>query len=126
MADVLADGLVFFNTVREEQLSQTVQYTRTGFTPFQVLATVGSTQQDVMDEAGFRTTARTIDFIISAASLVVSGVKTNPSIGDRIQLVVNGVVKVFEVLDAAGDGHFRWADSYGLMYRIHTKLVSET
>jgi len=58
-----------------------------------------------------------VDFLVSAE--VFAPTFGEPEPGD--QIVADGVV--YEVMDLAGQGHWRWSDPYRTTMRIHTKEI---
>jgi hypothetical protein len=57
---------------------------------------------------------------------VLGGLKAVPLPGDRIEETdAEGVTRTYEVLPASQEPCWRWSDVYHLLYRIHTKLVSQ-
>ena len=69
------------------------------------------------DEHGLRVAAHVTDFLILAADLAPTF--GEPEAGD--QIVTDGVV--YEVMNLAGQGHWRWSDPHRTTMRIHTKEV---
>jgi len=65
-----------------------------------------------------------MDFLILAEELVLDGEKTIPKAGDQIRMNRGTEIAVFEVMALAGQGCWRYSDSFGKTLRIHTKLVS--
>ena len=126
MTSLLSEGVEWLNTQRVDHLSEVVVYSRSGLPPFELAATRGSSTQQVIDESGQSVEAESVDFLVSSTSLAVSGGFIYPMIGDRIQTTDSGgLITIFAVLDLAGQGCYRWADSRGLIYRIHTKMIQE-
>ena len=80
-------------------------------------ATFGRTACEVEDARGLRVGAEVIDFLVSAEAFPFD----QPEAGD--QIVADGVV--YEVMDLAGQGHWRWSDSYRTTMRIHTKDMGQ-
>jgi hypothetical protein len=123
MADLIKDGVVWINERRIESLSQTVTYRRSGHPDLVIPTTLGRTTYEVLDESGRTSSASSVDFLISAESITMSGVVSLPQIGDLILVVEGTMTRTFEVLDLTGSGHYRWSDSRGTIIRIHTKLI---
>ena len=124
MRDMLGQAVDWLNKQRVAHLAESVVYVR-GAAAVNVEATLGSTRYEQMDEAGATVQAVATDFIIAARELVFDGVETHPQIGDRLRRRAGAKVLVFEVLDLAGAGHWRPADPFGQVLRIHTKQVDE-
>jgi len=127
MTTLLYDGLVWLDGQRVSHLSEIVDYSRAGYPIVSLAAAIGRTSREILDESGQTIEATSIDFLISSASLVLSGSVVTPVIGDKITVTEpTGATKVYEVLDLAGQGHYAWSDPRGLITRIHTKLVGVT
>ncbi|MCE5327892.1 MAG: hypothetical protein LLG01_15910 [Planctomycetaceae bacterium] len=118
MADLLGQAIEWLDSIRAAHLSRQVSYIRGGQS-IEIAATLGSTRYDVVDDTGAVMQARSTDFIVSAAELVLGGQVVMPACGDRISL--EG--KVFEVLALAGGTHWRQCDPLGRTIRIHAKQV---
>lgn len=116
MGDLLKQGCQWLEQQRSSHCSSPVTYRR-GETELPVSATLGQTRYEVEDEYGLRIDAHATDFLIRAADLIPTF--GQPQLGDRI--VSEGVV--YEVLDLAGQGHWRWSDPYRTTIRIHAKEV---
>ncbi|MCC7407209.1 MAG: hypothetical protein IT442_04005 [Phycisphaeraceae bacterium] len=124
MTDLLAQGAAWLNQMRLAHLSQLVMYER-GSDSVELAATLGTTSYEVTDNSGATVQAQAMDFIVSAAALVLNGAVTTPRIGDRIRLTQGTTQRVFEVLDLAGSGHYKPCDPTGQMLRIHAKQIDE-
>jgi hypothetical protein len=121
---MIYDALVWLNGRRVDHLSEIVVYSRLGYTPVSLAASIGKTTREILDESGLTIEATSIDFLVSSASLILDGSVMKPQIGDIIKVTeANGSTKTFEVLDLTGQGHYAWSDPRGLVFRIHTKLV---
>ena len=122
MGDLLRQGTQWLEQQRAAHCSSPVTYRRpsTGSgeaTEAVINATFGRTQYEVEDARGLRVGAEVIDFLVSAE--VFAPTFGEPEPGD--QIVADGVV--YEVMDLAGQGHWRWSDPYRTTMRIHTKEV---
>ncbi|MCC7407219.1 MAG: hypothetical protein IT442_04055 [Phycisphaeraceae bacterium] len=124
MTDLLAQGAAWLDQMRLAHLSQLVTYER-GADSVELAATLGTTSYEVMDDSGATVQAQGMDFIVSAADLVLNGESATPRVGDRIRLTQGTTQRVFEVLDLAGSGHYRPCDPAGQMLRIHAKQIDE-
>jgi len=101
---------------RTAHCSSQVTYRREA-TELLVDATFGRTEYEVENERGLRVGAQVMNFLILAEAF--SPTFGEPEAGD--QIVANGVV--YEVMNLAGQGHWRWSDPYRTTMRIHTKEV---
>mgnify|MGYP000879250865 CR=1 FL=1 len=124
MADLLQTGSDWLQSQRKAHTSQAVTYSR-GEDEVVLNATIGKTEYQVSDENGFEVTCEAVDFLVTAADLILSGIITLPQQGDKISLTRGGIATVFEVMALAGQGHYRYSDSFGQTLRIHTKQVAE-
>ena len=124
MTDLLQEACVWLDGMRRSHLSRTVTYQR-GTDSVEIAATLGSTTCEVADEAGATVQARATDFIVAADELVLGGAVTRPRLGDRIRVDDGDRVLVFEVLDLGGAGHWRPADPFGTVLRIHARQIDE-
>ncbi|MFB3894547.1 MAG: hypothetical protein ACE15C_21300 [Phycisphaerae bacterium] len=124
MGDMLQQGVDWLDGQRVAHLSRQVTYQRGGAS-VQIAATLGAASLEVADEAGATVRTWQTDFIVSAAALVLAGVKVTPYVGDRILVPSGGQTAVFEVLAIAGGEHFRPADPAGTALRIHAKQIDE-
>lgn len=89
-----------------------------------VYATVGATTLEL--EPGTYTTSRTAnrDFLINKDDLLFFGDTHTPTPGDQIiQTDADGEIYTYEVMEAPGEGAWRWHDSDFETFRIHTTLV---
>lgn len=120
MADLLQKGLQFLESQRQQHLAQEVTYKR-GVDTVQVLATFGKTTYEVEEAEGIKVGAEVIDFLISAADLVLQDQPIRPQYGDQILVTGQGT---YEVLDLPGAGCYRYSDPYQMTFRIHTKLIA--
>jgi len=130
--DFLQRGIVWLERQRTKHLSRPVVYQRGGES-IAITATLGTTTVEVTDDTGATVQSPQMDFIVSAAALVLDGVVVVPRIGDRIHVAsalgdaTAAPVKtlVYEVLTLPDGKHYRPCDPDGRMLRIHTKLTDE-
>ena len=116
MTDLLRQGSQWLAGVLNEHAASPVTYRR-GQTEASLNATFGRTEYEVEDDSGIRVAAHAIDFLIVATDLEPTF--GEPEAGD--QIVADG--QVHEVLDLAGQGHWRWSDPHRTTMRIHTKQI---
>ena len=116
MGDLLRQGGQWLEQQRTAHCSNPVTYRRDG-TEAIVNATFGRTEYEVEDDYGIRVGAQVTDFLILAEAF--SPTFDEPEAGD--QIIADGVV--YEVMNLAGQGHWRWSDPYRQTMRIHTKEV---
>ncbi len=114
MSDLIRQGSQWLEQMRASHISSPVTYRRDEDS-HEVNATFGRTEYEVEDEYGLRVGAQVTDFLISAEVFPFD----EPEAGD--QIVADGAV--FEVMNLAGQGHWRWSDPYRQTLRIHTKEV---
>ena len=117
MGDLLGQGCQWLAQQRGAHCASQVTYRR-GETELAVSATFGRPDRDVEDQFGVRVGATMTDFLIAAADFEPTF--GEPETGD--QIVADG--QVYEVLDLAGQGHWRWSDPHRATLRIHTKQIA--
>lgn len=120
MTDMLANAATWLNAQRASKLSQTVTFT-TDDGEVSVSATPGSTDYEVDDDNGLTLEAKSQDWIVAAADLVINDEQVEPQPGNRI---TSAAGETFQVLPLGALGHFRRCDPAGTMLRIHTKLIT--
>ena len=123
MGDLLGQGSRWLGAMLKQHASSQVTYRRPaagqgGQALEAVLAaSFGQPDRQVEDQAGVRIGATMTDFLIAAADLEPTFGEPEP--GD--QVVADG--QVYEVLDLAGQGHWRWCGVPGVTMRIHAKRI---
>ena len=122
MADLLQQTVGWLAGMRVKHASRTVTYSR-GEESVELSATMGSTTYEVADEYGFNVEAKAMDFLVTAAELVMGGRQSDPEAGDKIRVTVGNRIKVYEVMDLGAAGHYRPSDPQETTLRIHTKQV---
>ena len=126
--DFLQRGIRWLNRQREAHLSRPATYQRGGES-IAITATLGATSVEVTDDTGATVRSPQMDFIVSAAELLLGGTAATPRIGDRIHVAsadgTAGKTLVYEVLTLPDGKHYRPCDPDGRMLRIHTKLTDE-
>jgi len=122
MTDLLEQAATWLDDMRVKHMSQTVTYAR-GAESVELAATFGRTTYEITDESGATVQAVATDFVVSAEAIVLGGEQVLPDPGDQIRVSAGGQTRVLEVMDLGGAGHYRPADPYGRMLRIHTKHV---
>jgi hypothetical protein len=93
-----------------------------------ISASIGETEQDVQDTDGFTVTNTSVDWLITAADLVLDDVTVLPEIGDLIKHTVGAKTFTYKVLPMDGDEkHWRYTEEITkTMLRVHTKFVGES
>ena len=114
MSDLLRQGSQWLGQMQSQHCSSPVTYSRDQES-HEVNATFGRTEYEVEDSSGLRVAAHMTDFLISAEAFPFA----EPEAGD--QIVADGVV--YEVMDLAGQGHWRWSDPHRTTMRIHAKEI---
>lgn len=105
----------------EQHASETVAYERKGQPPLTFQAVLGRSVTDNDPGSGFIVRIVSQDFIIRAALLAPLDPPT-PKRNDTITVTINGVISTFVVNGEASGAHYENADSFGVSYRVHTKL----
>ena len=123
MGDLLGQGCALLAKLRGAHFASLVTYRRPAAgegeecVELAVNATFGQPDSSVEDEFGVRVGAAMIDFLIVAADFQPTFGEPKP--GD--QVVAGG--QVYEVLDLASQGHWRWSGQPGFTMRIHAKRI---
>jgi len=117
MGDLLRQGCQWLAQMRGAHCASQVTYRRRE-TELALSATFGRPDREVEDQFGVRVGATMTDFLIAAADFAPTFGEPEP--GDRI--TADG--QVYEVLDLAGQGHWRWSDPHRTTFRIHTKQIA--
>lgn len=102
--------------------STAITYTR-GPLSAALVARLGSTDFEEVREDGYVTNSRSKDFIVTAADLVLGGVKAEPAKGDEIRIASAAGTEVYEVTSPGGDKPWRYTGSGEHSIRIHTKQI---
>lgn len=127
MADLIQKGLAWLDDQRHAHMTQTVLYVRdTEHASYivEVLATIGRTEFEQVDEFGIVHKLQSRDFLIRAADLVLNSVLTLPKAGDRVRESVGAQTFVYEVMAPGAEPPWRYSDPYRQTLRVHTKHVS--
>jgi hypothetical protein len=123
MGDLLRQGCDWLARMRGAHLASQVTYRRPAVgedgqaVELALNATSGQPDREVEDQFGIRVGATMTDFLIAAADFEPTF--GEPQAGD--QVVADR--QVYEVLDLAGQGHWRWSGPAGFTMRIHTKRI---
>ena len=115
MTDLLRQGAEWLEEQRTQHMASPVEYRR-GVQVIPVQATFGKTAVEITDTNGATIQSPVWDFLILAADLALE-----PEPGDEI--VADG--QVYEVMNLAGQGCWRWSDPYRTTLRIHTREMGE-
>lgn len=127
MADLIQKGLAWLDDQRHAHMTQTVLYVRdteNASYVVELLATIGTTEFEQVDEFGIVRKLQSRDFLIRAADLVLNSELTLPKSGDRVRETVGTQTFVYEVMAPGGEPPWRYSDPYRKTLRIHTKHVS--
>lgn len=117
--NMMADGISMLDAARKASMSSDAVYSRGGES-VTVAAAQGNYQYEAATEGGAIVTAHVLDFVVTAADLLLGDAVVEPMVGDLI--TVNA--KTYEVLDLAGGGAWRWSGPPGTAIRIHTKEIT--
>jgi hypothetical protein len=120
MSDLLRQGSQWLGQMQSQHCSSPVTYRRDQES-CEVNATFGRTEYEVEDEYGLHVGAQVTDFLIPAEVFPFD----EPEAGDQIVVpsTGSGQATVYEVMNLAGQGHWRWSDPYRTTMRIHAKVV---
>jgi hypothetical protein len=122
MSDLLADGVDWLESQRIAYVAQTVEYGR-GVQSVELSCTMGTTTYEATDEDGFSIQETAVDFMFAASSLILGDSVVLPKLGDWLRHTVGDEVRLYEVLDIGGGGHYRYSDPFGKRLRVHAKLT---
>lgn len=120
MSDQLQSGISWLSAKLKSHESSLVTYQRGGDS-VSISATRGTSTEEVFDSSGAASmhTKRT-DFIVNAADLILDGETVDPRSGDQIVVGTD----TYEVM-ALADGKVYEELPYGLLLRIHARLVDK-
>jgi hypothetical protein len=121
MANLLKTGAQWLADRRRESASVPVTIRRGGQVTTDVPVQIGRSQDLRDDGQGVVVNEETRDFKIAAADYKINGVVVTPAEGDVITDVSSGVSVQYTVLPTVGEEAVRWADPFGVSWRIHTK-----
>lgn len=116
MADLFQSGMSFLASHLKSSASQTVTYHR-GDDEVEIQATIGRFSMTFDSFGGTLQETEDLDFIVTAADLVLSGSAIEPRRGDWIEYRGHQTVSR---PDGTSKPPFE-VDEYGISYRIHTK-----
>lgn len=124
MADLLSTGAAWLSKVRKDHASRTVTYKR-GADEVELEATKGASPHSSKDQYGFAYRVKSVDWLLTAADLILDGSETTPQRGDIIEEVIDGTTFTYEVMPFGEDPEWRWSDvpAHTTM-RVHTKEIS--
>lgn len=117
MADQLQIGMAWVSAKLKSHESSLVTYKRGGDSVV-ISATLGTSAEEVYDEAGTSMRTKRSDFIVNAADLILDGEAVTPLSGDQIIIGT----RTYEVM-ALADGKVYEEFPYNLLIRIHARLV---
>jgi hypothetical protein len=120
MSNLLKTGSDFLESQRKTFMTETVTYTR-GEDSVSLAATIGKVPVESTDANGFTIQSEVVDFLITAADLILDDATVLPEVGDTITYGT----KIYEVMNMPGMGHYRYSDSFGKTFRIHTKEITQ-
>ncbi len=126
MADLLQKGLAWLDDQRHAHMTQTVLFVRDTESAsyiVELLATIGRTEFEQVDEFGIVHKLQSRDFLIRAADLVLNSELTLPKAGDRIRETVGAQTFVYEVMAPGSEPPWRYSDPYRKTLRIHSKYI---
>lgn len=118
MSNLLKTGLSYLASTLKSNASETVTYVR-GASRATIQATFGKTPYKFESESGFQVGGEIIDFIFSAADLVIGGIVVTPDVGDKI-ITDRATYKAQMV---GNEGCWKYSDPFAKMIRFHTQEV---
>ena len=123
---LLADGESFLCDVFDETESVLIDYAVSPYTAAQTITINATPGEPVSElEPGAFTTNASLnrDFIVRYGDLVIGQSRVIPDVGHRITQTSDGITYTYEVMDAPGDGAWRWHGTEYKAYRIHATLI---
>ena len=125
MTNYLAIGAVTLQERMEAYGGITITYRRPGEFSFQIAAVPGRNPVELFDKQGVVLRGQIQDFTVAIAKFVAGaspGIR-RPLRGDEIEYQINGLQTIFMVSgEDISTSHYESSDSYGIAWRIHTKL----
>jgi hypothetical protein len=102
--------------------SNSVLYRRGSLTVPLVAGKARSTYE-LVDSNGMIVNVEVHDFLITAESLVLDGMKCTPEVGDQLIETVEGELHSYEVMIFGTEKQYRFCDPYHHKLRVHTKYM---
>ncbi len=124
MTDLLQKGSAWLTEQMQKFAAQPVVYVR-GNQSLPVQATIGRTEFDEADAYGVVQRVVSRDYLFPASALATLTGSNRPQRGDEVQETRDGVLHRYQVIAPQGEPHWRYADAFQLVLRVHTKLLSE-
>lgn len=124
MTDLLRTGSDFLAAQRRASLAHVVVYRR-GALSVSLPATRGRSDFQATDAQGVLVQERSVDWLVTAADLVLNSASVEPERGDRVEETVGGVTRTYEVMAPGNGPPWRWSDPGHKTMRVHSKLVDE-
>ena len=123
--DVMSRGVSWLEGKLRAYAAKPIVYRR-GESATSLCATPGQTLLKLADDFGsVRLEWTDRDMVVSASDLVLDGVPVRPQRGDVIEYVEDGNLNIFEVLPFGTEPHWRFADPYQKLIRIHLKRIRQ-
>jgi hypothetical protein len=119
MSNMLANGADFLARQLKSHAAGTVSLSD-GTYSVSLSATVGRTELQLQDASGNVIEWKSVDFIITAADLILNSAKVQPKRGWRITRPVGSGSEVYEVQSPGNEQPWRWVDQSQVIMRIHT------
>jgi len=117
MSDLLKTGSDWLQAQRRLHLATQIDYEHDGQV-YQVVATKGKSNYEVVNADGSQLGDTTVDFLVTAADLPFA-----PEPSDLIR-EADGIE--YRVVPAGSDVNgWRWSDDHRVTYRIHTRQVTD-
>lgn len=122
---MLLDAAEWLARKRRRMAGLPAIYSR-GSDAVQLTAAPGRTKYETVDQEGATVAASQDDWLVTAAELVLAGVRTEPNRGDTIEVTRrDGSQQTYEVMPITDGGECFSLDPHRVTYRIHSRLTTE-
>lgn len=124
MTNVFTAGIALLKSTLQANAGVAVTYHR-GPRHVALTAWLGSTGYEQLGSDGsLLERVESLDFLIPAADLIISGELRLPARGDTIKVVRGTQTHVYELMGTGPEPIYRYSDHEKTILRIHTKLIS--
>lgn len=123
--DLIDRGAAFFSSKRNEALTLSITYARSGQQTQTINATYAENQRITEDATTQVQVVETNhDFLLRRVDIDFGGGAVEPEKGDRIVATIRGRARMFDVMGLQGIPVNENPDPYGYDVRVHTQEVT--